>query len=49
MFKLSDSTGFRRSAVGAAVLRMGDARWASYYPSADPGVTTPDSYANTTA
>lgn len=37
---------------------MTNAEWASYYqsypsypsyPSADPGVTTPDSYANTTA
>ncbi|WP_327044909.1 hypothetical protein OG320_24640 [Microbispora sp. NBC_01189] len=35
--------------LGLRVLRMGDAGWASYYPSADPGVTTPDSYANTTA
>ena len=35
--------------LGIRVLRMTNAEWASYYPSADPGVTTPDSYANTTA
>ncbi|MEV0974162.1 hypothetical protein [Microtetraspora glauca] len=35
-------------AVGLKVLRMGDDAWAAYYPAA-PGVTTPDSYANTTA
>ncbi|GAB3161090.1 hypothetical protein [Microbispora hainanensis] len=35
--------------LGLTVLRMTNAEWASYYPSADPGVTTPDSYANTTA
>ncbi|WP_432932060.1 hypothetical protein ACQPZZ_13510 [Microbispora sp. CA-135349] len=35
--------------LGLKVLRMSNAQWASYYPSADPGVTTPDSYANTTA
>ena len=35
--------------LGLKVLKMSDAEWASYYPGADPGVTTPDSYANTTA
>ncbi|MEU7891853.1 DUF4386 family protein [Nonomuraea sp. NPDC049152] len=35
--------------AGLKVLRMGDAAWASYYPMAAPGLTTPDSYANTTA
>ncbi|MEO3857627.1 hypothetical protein [Acrocarpospora sp. B8E8] len=35
--------------LGVKVLRMTDAEWVSYYPSAAPGVTTPDSYANTTA
>jgi len=35
--------------LGLKVLRMTNSEWASYYPSADPGVTTPDSYANTTA
>ncbi|MCT9929998.1 hypothetical protein N5079_07160 [Planotetraspora sp. A-T 1434] len=33
--------------VGLKLLRMSNTEWASYYPS--PGVTTPDSYANTTA
>ncbi|MFF4778442.1 hypothetical protein [Microtetraspora fusca] len=35
-------------AFGLKVLRMGDDAWAAYYPAA-PGVTTPDSYAKTTA
>ncbi len=35
--------------LGLRVLRMGNAEWAAHYPSAEPGVTTPDSYANTTA
>ncbi|ETK36052.1 hypothetical protein [Microbispora sp. ATCC PTA-5024] len=35
--------------LGLKILRMGDRAWASYYPSPVPGVTTPDSYANTTA
>ncbi|WP_214416377.1 hypothetical protein [Sphaerisporangium fuscum] len=35
--------------LGLKVLRMGDERWASYYPVSAPGRTTPDSYANTTA
>jgi hypothetical protein len=35
--------------VGVKILRMGDEAWASYYPTAAPGRTTPDSYANTTA
>ncbi|GIH71074.1 hypothetical protein [Sphaerimonospora thailandensis] len=39
--------------LGLRVLRMSDAEWAAHYPkgypSADPGATTPDSYANTTA
>ncbi|GII83850.1 hypothetical protein Ssi03_18400 [Sphaerisporangium siamense] len=35
---------------GIKVLRMGNARWAEYYPvQSAPGRTTPDSYANTTA
>lgn len=33
---------------GVKILRMSDADWISFYPTA-PGVTTPDSYANTTA
>ncbi|GLW97060.1 hypothetical protein [Microtetraspora sp. NBRC 16547] len=36
-------------AFGLKVLRMGDDAWAAYYPAAAPGVTTPDSYAKTTA
>jgi hypothetical protein len=35
--------------LGVKVLKMGNEKWISYYPSAAPGVTTPDSYANTTA
>ncbi|GES03810.1 hypothetical protein Acor_58760 [Acrocarpospora corrugata] len=35
--------------LGVKVLKMTDAEWISYYPSAAPGVTTPDSYAKTTA
>ncbi|WP_248959552.1 hypothetical protein [Sphaerisporangium perillae] len=35
--------------LGVKVLRMGNERWASYYPASTPGRTTPDSYANTTA
>ncbi|RCG28189.1 hypothetical protein DQ384_23870 [Sphaerisporangium album] len=35
--------------LGVKVLRLGDEGWASYYPAAAPGRTTPDSYANTTA
>ncbi|WP_433216147.1 hypothetical protein [Microtetraspora malaysiensis] len=35
-------------AFGVKVLRMGDGAWAAYYP-ASPGLTTPDSYAKTTA
>jgi hypothetical protein len=38
--------------LGLKVLRMDNARWASYYPAhlaSAPGRTTPDSYANTTA
>lgn len=35
--------------LGVKILRMSDAEWNSHYPSAAPGVTTPDSYANTTA
>ncbi|MEU0568621.1 hypothetical protein ABZ297_25030 [Nonomuraea sp. NPDC005983] len=35
--------------TGLKILRMGDEAWASYYPATAPGLTTPDSYANTTA
>jgi hypothetical protein len=35
--------------IGLKVLRMSDREWAAYYPGAEPGVTTPDSYAKTTA
>ncbi|WP_433254926.1 hypothetical protein ACQPYK_13715 [Streptosporangium sp. CA-135522] len=35
--------------VGVRFLRMSDEEWISYYPTAAPGRTTPDSYANTTA
>lgn len=35
--------------LGVKVLKMSDEKWISYYPSAAPGATTPDSYANTTA
>ncbi len=35
--------------VGVRMLRMSREEWISYYPTAAPGRTTPDSYANTTA
>ncbi|WP_214109337.1 hypothetical protein [Acrocarpospora catenulata] len=35
--------------LGVKVLRMSREEWISNYPSAAPGVTTPDSYAKTTA
>ncbi|WP_436757154.1 hypothetical protein [Streptosporangium sp. V21-05] len=35
--------------VGVKTLRMSREEWISYYPTAAPGRTTPDSYANTTA
>lgn len=35
--------------LGVAMLRMSREEWISYYPTAAPGRTTPDSYANTTA
>ncbi|WP_433497191.1 hypothetical protein ACQP1K_19755 [Sphaerimonospora sp. CA-214678] len=39
--------------LGMRLLRMSDSEWNSYYPSSypstEPGATTPDSYANTTA
>ncbi|MEU8381542.1 hypothetical protein [Streptosporangium sp. NPDC048865] len=35
--------------LGVKTLRMSREEWISYYPTAAPGRTTPDSYANTTA
>ena len=35
--------------LGIRMLRMSREEWISYYPTAVPGRTTPDSYANTTA
>lgn len=35
--------------LGIRMLRMDREEWISYYPTAAPGRTTPDSYANTTA
>ena len=35
--------------LGVKMLRMSREEWISYYPTAAPGRTTPDSYANTTA
>ncbi|GGP78817.1 hypothetical protein [Streptosporangium pseudovulgare] len=35
--------------LGVKMLRMSREEWVSYYPTAAPGRTTPDSYANTTA
>ncbi|MFC4059650.1 hypothetical protein ACFOWE_15200 [Planomonospora corallina] len=35
--------------VGVRLLRMSREEWISYYPTAAPGRTTPDSYAKTTA
>lgn len=35
--------------LGVRMIRMSREEWVSYYPTAAPGRTTPDSYANTTA
>ncbi|WP_030921317.1 hypothetical protein [Streptosporangium amethystogenes] len=35
--------------LGVKMIRMSREEWISYYPTAAPGRTTPDSYANTTA
>lgn len=35
--------------LGVKMLRMSREEWVSFYPTAAPGRTTPDSYANTTA
>ncbi|MFF5212612.1 hypothetical protein [Streptosporangium sp. NPDC000396] len=35
--------------LGVKMIRMSRQEWISYYPTAAPGRTTPDSYANTTA